>query len=374
MEITLYDLTIYHHMNDLSKKTTTLLSLLVFTILLAGCELAGEEPEETLQPSSGVYIANQGNFSDANGTITFYDPADQSVSRNIVPNLGTIIQSITLVDGRGYIMSNSANRIDVFNLDTHERIAQITGVNSPRYMAVVDENTAYVTNLFSGTVTVINTETNTVADTIAVGSNPEGIAVVDGRAYIANSGFGSGSTVSVIDTETDTVSKTVDVECDGPRFVLTDGEQEVWVFCTGKTVYNDDFSEVIKRTNGAVRILDGASGSIIARFPINGQIGTAGPGQDAFYAEEASAMFVVVEKKRVLRFDTETNTGPVEIPLPAGGPIGAVAYNAARGHLYIGRSAGFVETGAIEIYNPGDTTIVHSFEAGIAPSYIAFDK
>ena len=59
---------------------------------------------------------------------------------------------------------------------------------------------AYVNNHDSGTVSVINTASNTVVDTITVGSGPYGIAITpDGnRAYVAS----YDGTVSVIDTAT----------------------------------------------------------------------------------------------------------------------------------------------------------------------------
>ncbi|MFE4719516.1 YncE family protein, partial [Streptomyces sp. NPDC056713] len=63
----------------------------------------------------------------------------------------------------------------------------------------------YVVNGGSGTVSVIDTRTNTfVGPPIRVGKGPAGVAVdsVRGRAYVANSGSG---TVSVIDTRTKTV-------------------------------------------------------------------------------------------------------------------------------------------------------------------------
>ena len=56
-------------------------------------------------------------------------------------------------------------------------------------MAVSPDGTrAYVTNLGSGTVSVIDTDTNTVIATITVGSGPAGVAVSpDGtRAYVTN--------------------------------------------------------------------------------------------------------------------------------------------------------------------------------------------
>lgn len=347
--------------------------LLAATALMAGCELLSESPDDTPNPPAGVYVANQGNFSDANGTITLYNPESKTVTQDALPNLGTIIQSITFIGDQGYVMSNSANRIDVFNAGNQTRTAQITDINSPRYMVPVGSSEAYVTNLMNGTVTVLNTETNTVKDSIAVGANPEGIAVANGKAFVANSGFGNGSTVSVIDLQDHAVTDTLDVACDGPRFAATDAENEVWVFCTGKTVYDENWQPV-DQTNGAIRILDAESNTIIKQIPINGQIATAGPGQDAYLSNPANAAFVVVEKEKVLRFDTSTNTGPTEVALPSGDDIGAVAYSLTEDHLYVGRTPSFTEAGTVEIYSPGDTTVVSSFDAGIAPSYIAFKR
>ena len=63
----------------------------------------------------------------------------------------------------------------------------------------VDEaaHTAYVTNLVGGTVSVIDTQTNTVTTTITVGPSPYAVAVepTTGTVFVANSGDG---TVSVL--------------------------------------------------------------------------------------------------------------------------------------------------------------------------------
>lgn len=69
---------------------------------------------------------------------------------------------------------------------------------------------AYIANLGSDTVSVVDAATQNVVATIAVGSNPDGVAVTpDGaRVYVAN--FLS-DTVSVIDAGTNTVTATIDV-------------------------------------------------------------------------------------------------------------------------------------------------------------------
>ena len=72
---------------------------------------------------------------------------------------------------------------------------------------------AYITNLNSNTVTVINTANNNYTDTVPVGTGPEGVAVSpDGsRAYVTNINYGGLGTVSVIDTAINKVSATVPV-------------------------------------------------------------------------------------------------------------------------------------------------------------------
>ena len=58
----------------------------------------------------------------------------------------------------------------------------------------------YMTNQGGTTVSIIDTTTNTVIDTITVGSNPIGIEYnpIKHRMYVANSNFGGSGTVSVI--------------------------------------------------------------------------------------------------------------------------------------------------------------------------------
>ena len=74
---------------------------------------------------------------------------------------------------------------------------------------------AYLTNFDDGTVSVIDTASNTIVATVNVGSGPYGVAVSpDGaEVYVANSGSDN---VSVIETANHTVTDTVNVG-DGPQ-------------------------------------------------------------------------------------------------------------------------------------------------------------
>src|SRR5208283_1932870 len=64
---------------------------------------------------------------------------------------------------------------------------------------------AYITNLGSNSVSVIDTATNTVVGSqIPVGTNPSGVAITPNGAYVYITNLGSNS-VSVINTTTNTV-------------------------------------------------------------------------------------------------------------------------------------------------------------------------
>ncbi|MFD1200647.1 InlB B-repeat-containing protein, partial [Leucobacter albus] len=105
---------------------------------------------------------------------------------------------------------------------------------------------AYVTNFGSGTVSVIDTATNTVTETVAVGRDPSSVAVSpDGaRAYVANS---RGSTMSVIDTATNTVTGTVTVGVNPSSVAVSPDGARAYV-----TNYANDTVSVIDTTTNTV--------------------------------------------------------------------------------------------------------------------------
>jgi YVTN family beta-propeller protein len=77
---------------------------------------------------------------------------------------------------------------------TDSQLASISTV-SPSALAVnTEDNTIYVTNSFSGTISLIDGDNNTiVSEGVEVGNSPQDIVVNSntGKAYISNSGSNS---------------------------------------------------------------------------------------------------------------------------------------------------------------------------------------
>jgi hypothetical protein len=188
---------------------------------------------------------------------------------------------------------------------------------------------------------------------------------------VANFGFGDDSTITVLDTDGDHVTETKDVGCDGPRFLAVDDEDEIWVFCTGKTEYNDDFTEIVNQTNGEVVVYDATIDNEVARFPLEVQLGgSAGTlGQDVYHAPSTQEVFAVAGAT-ILTFDTATNTQTDSIDLAGTVPVSGLAYDAGTDRFYAGRTPGYTEAGSVTLHDRSGAE-VGSFDAGVAPAAFA---
>ncbi|NNF57729.1 MAG: hypothetical protein HKN04_05760 [Rhodothermaceae bacterium] len=354
-----------------------LLPLLCLLALAIGCDTS--DPVLPSVAPVTMYVGNQGNFSDNNGTITAYDLDTGAVRQDVVPNLGGLVQRVLVgsyvTSGEEFFVllnfddsfSTGAGRIDEVNVDSGERTQQMP-VNTPRDLAAVGGGRAYVSNLYAGTVTPVDLIAGTAGAPIAVGANPEGLIAIGNRLYVANSGFGFGTAVSVVDIAQGAVIETLEGICVGPRTLLADAEAEVWVFCSGTSDFNT--GEVID--DGAVVVLNGATGAEVARMPVTGVLGAASLGQDAAFSATHHEMAVVVGAE-VLRFDTRSNTLLQGFEV-SGAPISAVAYSETEGRLYLGRldpTNPFAAAGFVSVHSLGGTE-VDRLEAGIAPASIAF--
>jgi YVTN family beta-propeller protein len=114
-------------------------------------------------------------------------------------------------DPFAYVSNQASNNVSVIDTATNTVVDTVGVGGIPWGVAITPDGArAYVANTGSNNVSVINTATNTVSATVPVGNFPIGVAITpDGaRAYVANTGSNN---VSVINTATNTVSATVPV-------------------------------------------------------------------------------------------------------------------------------------------------------------------
>jgi len=147
----------------------------------------------------------------------------------------------------------------------------------------------YVTNFGSGTVSVIDTATNSVISTIRVGRASLGVsASPDGsRLYVASAYDG---TISVISTETNTIVATILV---GKKNAMAPFDVDVTpdgtkIYVTNSVAWADTYTE-----DSRVSVIDSRTNTVIATIPITGDPRKLGSGS----TENESPIKVVAMKE-----------------------------------------------------------------------------
>jgi len=215
----------------------------------------------------------------------------------------------------------------------------------------------YVTNLFQNTVTVIDTLTNTVVDTITVGQSPWGIAITpDGKhAYVANTSDG---TISVIDTTTNTVTVTI-TDSDGPA---------------GVAITPDGTRAYVSNGLGTVSVVDTSTNTIVTNIPIIDfpvpccgfpafnliAIAITPNGSRAYVISNSTAKTYVI--------DTVTNTQFATIHTEPGSPL-SIAMKPDGTRVYTA-TPGVFDVSHASVIDTASNTVIAKIEAGGAPPFV----
>lgn len=179
----------------------------------------------------GFYLLNEGNMGSNKSTLDYYNYTSgkynqniyATVNPNVVKELGDVGNDIRIYGGKLYAVINVSNKVEVMDARTAKRIGQIEIPNC-RYLAFANGK-AYVSsyagpvviepNAPIGYVAEVDTTTLKVTRKVIVGYQPEEMAVVGNKLYVANSGGyrvpNYDRTVSVIDLNTFIETKKIDV-------------------------------------------------------------------------------------------------------------------------------------------------------------------
>jgi YVTN family beta-propeller protein len=171
-------------------------------------QVVGTDPEGTAvtyvlttPPMTGTLV-----FDKTTAKFTYTPTTAQRISAGVTPATDTIAMTVTVSDGTTSVPA-------VINIPVSPapitKLADIGSVNDAHAVVATDTR-AYVTNRTAGTVTIIDTTTNSVIGTVAVGPTPDGLAIKpDGtKLYVTSR---DNNTVTVVDTTTKAIVKTIAV-------------------------------------------------------------------------------------------------------------------------------------------------------------------
>ena len=247
--------------------------VLTAAVILTGSCMNSKPPVGVL-PEPGelgrLYILNEGVMGMGNSSIDFYDFADGTYVTDAFPaanpdvtlGLGDTGNDLAVYGGKLWAVMNGSDLVEVMDASTMEHIMAIDVpvcrdiAFSGRYAYV----TSWAGNVSddgdrTGMVYRIDINSLSIAGTVEVGYQPEDIAALDGKIYVANSGGmtdGYDNRLSIIDEESFSLERAVEIAaniCD----IAPDAYGRLWISSPG------DYYSV----HSGIYVYDTVSGAVV---------------------------------------------------------------------------------------------------------------
>ncbi|MGQ7855882.1 DUF5074 domain-containing protein [Pedobacter sp. WC2501] len=359
-----------------------LTGFLLLTALAFACRKDNPFDEDSEQgaktPSltvKGLYVLNEGNWGSNKSSLDYYSYDDGKYTRNIFGTvnpavtlgLGDVGNDIKIYGAKMYVVVNGSNKVEILNASNARQVAKLE-INNPRYVTFY-KNFAYITS-YDGYVAMVDTTAlSTIKTKIMVGNQPEEMAVVGNKLYVANSGGYNypnyDRTVSVIDLTNNTEIKKIDVAINLDR-LRADQYGDIYVSSRGQM---DQSGEYI--INPSLFVIDTKTDLIkkdfkipVSNFSINGD--------DAYlysysYATQKSTYVKLnVKDETIVSNNFITDGTETLIATPYG-----IEVDPSSGDIFVTDAKDYVTPGTIYCFDKAGKK-KFSFTTGDIPAHITF--
>lgn len=237
----------------------------------------------------GVFIVNEGNFTDSDGSLSFYDFDSLKVSNHVFEAvngrpLAAQFQSMEFFNDRGYLLDGNGRMEVVERKDLNSAAIISQGFSIPRFFegfadyGFVADWGPYDDNWGNpeSKILVIDLQANQIQKELDTPSRPEGMLILDDKLYVANS---ASNMVTVYDPVNLEVIDSLEVN-HGPTHFVKDKNGDLWVISTGAFI-----------SGGALQKIDPATEEVISTTDLgeimpNGKLAINGAGDILFFMGE----------------------------------------------------------------------------------------
>lgn len=363
-----------------------LLVLATFWSCMNDAEWAKRHQNFDQEPGRGLFVVCEGNFMFGNASLSFYNIDKKEVRTQIFSEvnglpLGDVAHSITLYDTLAFVVINNSGKIYVINTLNFQYVGKITGLTSPRYIEIMNDRKAYVSDLKAQSITIVdplgeNFQKTRVAQGEITGridlknkaskfsQHPSEQFIRVGNKLFTNC-WSYDNQIMVIDTQTDTVIDSIAVGKQ-PASMVLDANDNLWVFCDGgykNSPYGQEPASIYKVStpnHQAEKI-----------FQLNESIGS-NLQYAADLAINATRDTVYFVANGIRRFSIY-NPQP-ELFLPANGEIfHSLTVDPITSEVYAANAIDYTQSGVVYRFSSQGIPI-DTFRVGINPGAFAFRK
>lgn len=327
--------------------------------LTAACMDYGPLDEEAFATSGrGVFITCEGNFTWDNASLSYYDPATRQLENEVFirangMKLGDVAQSMSLHDGRAYVVVNNSGAVYEIDPATFRLKGIIEGVVSPRYLLFPNDTTLYVTDLYDPRITVVDSRTNRIRGHIQTNGHKSTEQMVQWGDEVFVNCWSYDNKLLVIDTRTERLVDSISVGRQ-PSSLVIDRSGRLWTLTDGLNepaiLYRIDAA-----TRRIERTFDFPAGDHPARLALNGR-------RDTLYFINGGVWRMHIDAERL----------PDAPFLPYAGTIYyGLGIDPATSEVYVADAIDYVQHGVVYRFTPQGRAI-DTLRVGIVPGSFCF--
>jgi DNA-binding beta-propeller fold protein YncE len=365
-------------------KTLLFASLMLCGAALAGCDSDNGNEEEVFQASgTGVFILNEGNYQAGNSTLSYYDPSTESVDNNVFyrandRKLGDTGQSITINGNDVFIAVENSGIIWKIDSETFKVKGQLetsaTGSKmiNPRYVHILSDTKAYVTDLYSPYVNVFNPTTMQYIKSIPTGQDSNyGYASTEEMVrygkYLFTNCWSYSNKILVIDTDKDEVVDEIVLTSYQPKSMKIDKNGKIWVITDGGysgSSYADDYPCLYK-IDAATRKIE--QQQYLDSDEANVQIALNGAKDTLYVINNDIYRMSVTDSHLPVRpfISAEVDENGTRHKLYG------LSVNPVNGDVYVADAIDYSQAGVVYRYS-SDGVLIDKFTVGIIPNGFCF--
>lgn len=313
--------------------------------------------------ANGTFVLNEGNSTPATASVTFIGndgAVQQDIYRTVNPGkpaLGSYLQSMFFDNDKAFIISGSANKVTVVNRYTFEFIASIeNNFSSPRYGTVINGK-AYITNYADyniGTddfLTIVNLADYSTT-TMPLNNWSEKIMSENGKLYILNGYYGSGTSVTVMNPATGATESVIELGASPESFEEEDGM--LYVLGSGKlTRINMATNQIAGSITLPSALTYSAQDLTIENNKIYFTAGTS------VYAMDINS--TTIPATPLLSYNSSSAWG------------GMYGFNVNDDKIFVAEGGDFASDSEIYVYSLSGA-LMHTYDVGVGPNSFYFNN
>lgn len=338
-----------------------ILVIFIFFLGLYSCEKPSHNinPPPLIQHGKGVFVINEGNYGGGNGSVSYYRTDSDKVYNDIYFTvnqrpLGDVCQSMYVLGGKGYVIVNNSGKIEVVNVEDFKNTATISGFTSPRCLLQTEQGSAYVTDMYSNVIYIVNLSTATISGSIRCPGSTEEMMLVNNQVYITNT---EKEYLYIADPANNKITDSIHLSY-GTFSIQKDKEGKLWVMCMGN--YQDQTPANLYKVNPANKEVEKS-------YPFSSWLNAwnkikMNPGKDTIYFSNVS----------IYRMSIYDHVLPSGAFIESGNRnLYGLGIDPRTSNIYVSDAIDYVQKGKVYIYSP-QGFLLKSFNAGIIPGEFCF--